>query len=308
MPAELDPDAQAILDVIAAAGQPHIATLSVDEARAFSRAALTTKGMPLALHSVDDLAVPTPDGPRPMRVYRPAAGRLAVALFLHGGGWTINDLDTHDDLCRRLARRARCAVAALDYRKAPEHRHPAALQDAYAAYHWVLDNAASLDVDPARRALVGESSGAHIAANLALLLRDHGAPPPTYQVLAYPATDRFDSWPSYTERADGYILDRKLMRWYFGHFLPQSPDERYLYPLAREDLAGLPATLMLTAEFDPLRDEGVAFAARLKQAGVPVEHVHAADQMHGFLLFGRVIPNAAALVERTGDALGRALS
>jgi acetyl esterase len=175
-------------------------------------------------------------------------------------------------------------------------------------YRWLLDHAASIGCDPSRRAVVGESSGATIAANLTVLLRDLGAPSPTYQVLAYPVTDTFDRWPSYAERGTGYILDRRLMRWYFGHCLPTGPldDARYCIPLATEDLSRLPPTLILTAEFDPLRDEGIAYAKRLTDAGGSVEHVHAGDQMHGFLLLGRVVAGASALIDLIGDALARA--
>ncbi len=139
-------------------------------------------------------------------------------------------------------------------------------------------------------------------------MRDLGAPLPAYQVLAYPVTDSFDRWPSYTERGTGYILDRRLMPWYFGHCAPPGPvaEQRYFVPLATEDLSGFPPTLVLTAEFDPLRDEGVAFAERLAEAGVAVEHVHAAEQMHGFMLLGRVVANAGSLIDLTGDALARA--
>jgi len=243
-----------------------------------------------------------------VRLYRPGAGRLPVALFLHGGGWTVNDVDTHDELCRRLAKRSGWLLASLDYRKAPEHKHPAAIEDAYLAYRWLLDNADALGCDPVRRALIGESSGGMIAANLSLLLRDSGAPMPTYQVLAYPVADSFTYWPSYTERGDGYILDRALLRWYLDQYLSPtcSPGDPYLMPLATEDLSGLPPALILTAEFDPLRDEGVAYARRLAAAGVAVEHVHATDQMHGFLLLGRVVPKAGTLIDRTASALARA--
>lgn len=303
----LDSDAQAVLDVMAASGAPHLSTLSVEEARTRVRAALVSKGAPLPLHSVEDVSLPAPGGALRMRLYRPAEGRLPVALFLHGGGWTVNDVDTHDELCRRLARRSGWLFASLEYRKAPEHKHPAALEDAHLAYRWLLDNAASLGCAASPCALVGESSGAMLAANLSALLRDLGAPPPACQVLAYPSTDAFDRWPSYRERGTGYILDRALMRWYFDQLLPAdaATGRPYLHPLATEDLAGLPPTLMLTAEFDPLRDEGVAYARRLADAGVPVEHVHASDQMHGFLLLGRVVPTAGALADRVGDWLGR---
>jgi len=308
MPPALDHDAQALLDAMAASGAPHLSTLSVAEARARVRAALVSKGAPLPLHSVEDVSLPAPSGALRLRLYRPADGRLPVALFLHGGGWTVNDVDTHDELCRRLAKRSGWLFASLEYRKAPEHKHPAALEDAHLAYRWLLDNAASLGSAPSPTALVGESSGAMLAANLSALLRDLGAPPPARQVLAYPSTDGFDRWPSYRERGSGYILDRALMRWYFDQFLPAdaAAGGPYLLPLAAEELAGLPATLMLTAEFDPLRDEGIAYAKRLADAGVSVEHVHASDQMHGFLLLGRAVPKAGALVDRVADWLARA--
>jgi acetyl esterase len=308
MTPRLDPEAQLILDAVAASGAPPLSTLPVDEARERVRAALVAKGAPLALQSVEDVPLPSPNGTLRLRLYRREDGRLPVALFLHGGGWTVNDVDTHDELCRRLAKRSGWLVASLDYRRAPEHKHPGQLQDAYLAYRWLLDNAESIGCDPSSPALVGESSGGTIAASLTLLLRDLGAPMPVYQVLAYPVADRFDRWPSYTERGTGYILDRALMQWYFGQFLPEgSPvDDSYLFPLAAEDLSGLPPTLILTAEFDPLRDEGIAYAKRLADAGVGVEHVHASDQMHGFLLLGRVVANASSLIDRTADSLARA--
>lgn len=303
----LDRAAQDILDVVAASGEPHLSTLPVEVARERVRAALVAKGAPLALHSVEDVRLPSPKGALRLRLYRREDGRLPVALFLHGGGWTVNDVDTHDQLCRRLAKRSGWLLASLDYRRAPEHKHPAQLEDAYLAYRWLLDNAESIGCDAARAAVFGESSGGTIAASLTLLLRDLGAPLPAYQVLAYPAADRFDRWPSYAERADGYILDRELMRWYFAQFLPDGAraEDPYLYPLAAGDLSGLPPALVLTAEFDPLRDEGTEYAKRLADAGVDVEHVHASDQMHGFLLLGGVVPNAAALIDRTADALAR---
>ncbi len=304
----LDRDAQAVLDAMAASGAPHLSTLSVADARERVRAALISKGPPLPLASVADVSLPTPRGALRVRLYRPGGGRLPVALFLHGGGWTVNDVDTHDELCRRLAKRSGWLLASVDYRKAPDHKHPAALEDAHLAYRWLLDNAESLGCAAAPRALVGESSGAMIAASLSVLVRDLGGPMPDRQVLAYPMTDSFDRWPSYRERGTGYILDRELMRWYFDQFLAPdaTAEDPYLVPLATENLSGLPPTLILTAEFDPLRDEGLAYARRLAGAGVPTEHVHAADQMHGFLLLGRVLPKAGALVDRVGDWLARA--
>jgi acetyl esterase len=308
MTPRLDRNAQGVLDAIAASGEPHLSTLSVEEARRRVRAALVTKGARLELHGVQDISLPTPSGQRSLRLYRPAGRNLPVALFLHGGGWTVNDIDTHDDLCRRLAKRSGWLLASLDYRKAPEHRHPAQLEDAYVAYRWLCDHAESLGGDPSCRALVGESSGAAIAAGLSVLLRNLGAPAPVHQVLAYPVTDALDRWPSYTERGTGYILDRALLAWYFGHYWPDgdATDHAYLVPLATQDLSGLPSTLVLTAEFDPLRDEGIEYARRLADAGVAVEHVHASNQMHGFLLMSRAVPSAGPLVDRIADSLARA--
>jgi acetyl esterase len=348
MTKQLDPEAQALLDVMRAMGTPQSYTLPVAEARAQLRAALLVKGEPLPLHDVRDLGLPTPHGELRLRLYRPGPGKLPIALFLHGGGWTLNDIDTHDRLCRRIAKRCGWLLASLDYRRAPEHRHPAPLEDAYLAYRWLLDNATRLESDPACSAVVGESSGATSAAALTLLLRDLGAPQPSFQVLAYPPTDVPGRWPSYRERGDGYMLDHQLMSWFLENYLPpghalapgrsrqpaapppaggspsrapeldaaggdpnRAPEQDaagersdpYLFPLTAADLSGLPPALVMTAEFDPLRDEGIAYAERLAAAGVPVEHVHAADQMHGFLLLDRAIARAGELTDRLADAL-----
>jgi acetyl esterase/lipase len=304
----LDPDARAILDVIEAAGLPPLQMLSVAEARERTRSALVLRRPSVALQEIVDLAIPAPSGPLKLRTYRPTAGPLPVALFLHGGGWTLNDLDTHDHLCRKLAKRSGWLIASLDFRRAPEHRHPAALEDAYCAYLWLLENAADFGGDPARRALIGESSGATTAATLSLLLRQRGTPMPSYQVLAYPVTDQFDRWPSYEKYGSGYLLDRDLIRWYFDQYLPESwtADDPMIFPMAEQDVGGLPATLMVTAEFDPLKDEGIAYADQLEAAGVAVDRLHARDQMHGFLLLDSVVPRCAELVDEIGARLARA--
>ncbi|MFZ1153775.1 MAG: alpha/beta hydrolase [Solirubrobacteraceae bacterium] len=305
MSPQLDPEAQALLEVMRAVGTAQPYKLSVAEARESMRAALITKGEPIAVHSVEDVSLPTLDGPLGMRLYRPADGVLPVALFLHGGGWTLNDLDTHDRLCRRMARRSGWLVASLDYRRAPEHKHPAALQDARDAYRWLLDNVKRIGGDASRVALVGESSGATMAACLTLLLRDSGAQLPVLQILAYPITDMRGRWPSYEERGSGYTLDREFVRWSLDNYVPagHDPADPYLMPLAVADPSGVSPTLIVTAEFDPLRDEGIAYAQRLAQAGVAVEHIHVEDQMHGFLLLDRAVEKAGALIDRLADAL-----
>jgi acetyl esterase len=240
-----------------------------------------------------------------MRLYRPTDGVLPIALFLHGGGWTLNDLDTHDDLCRRLARRSGWLLASLDYRRAPESKHPAALHDAYYAHRWIIDNSDVLGCDPDCYAFVGESSGGTIAAGLTLMLRDGGAPMPTYQVLAYPLMGPVGNWPSHSERGSGYTLDCDELEWFLENLLTpdHDPSDPYIFPLASQNFSGLPPALVMTAEYDPLRDEGIAYAKELARAGTPVEHLHAGDQMHGFLLLTRVISKAGLLVDRLADAL-----
>jgi acetyl esterase len=290
---------------MSASGSTLTHTLPVAEARGRTRAALIANGQPLPLHRVEDVWVPTPSEALRLRLFQPTEDKLPVALFFHGGGWTLNDVDTHDRLCRRIAKRSGWLVASLEYRRAPEHKHPAALEDAYVAYRWLLDNRARIGGDATRLALVGESSGGTMAANLTLLLREAGAPMPTYQILAYPATDIHGQWPSYRERGTGYTLDSDLMRWFMDNYLPETydPEDQYLFPMAAQDLTGLPPTMVMTAEFDPLRDEGTAYAEKLAQAGVAVEHVHADDQMHGFLLLDRVVPRAGDLIDALADAL-----
>ncbi len=302
---QLDPDTQALLEVMSAVGAPQVYEVPVEEARQQMRAALIDRGASIPLHDVRQISLPTPHGPLAMRLFRPVAGTLPVALFLHGGGWSLNDLDTHDRLCRLIARRSGCLVAALDYRLAPEHCHPAALEDAHFAYRWLLDNARRLESDSSFVALVGESSGATTAACLGLLLRDLGAPMPAYQVLAYPMAGAFEDWPSYGERGTDYTLDLRFVRWALANYLAdgQDPRDPYVLPLACADLSGLPPTLVMTAEFDPLRDEGIALAQRLANAGVSVEHLHAEDQMHGFLLLDRAVAKAGALIDRLAEAL-----
>ena len=264
---------------------------------------------PLALHRVEDVRVPSPHGALPLRLYRPGPGVLPIALFLHGGGWMLNDLDTHDGLCRRIAKRSGWLLASLDYRRAPEHRHPAALQDARLAYDWLLENATRLEGNPALVALVGESSGANTAAALALLLRDTGAPRTCVSDPRLPPRRRPRSLalpPGARQRLHARPPAPALVRRAQppADFDPADPyRDPYLFPLGAPDLAGLPPALVMTAEFDPLRDEGIAYAERLTAAGVPVEHLHADDQMHGFLLVDRAIARAGELIDHLADAL-----
>jgi acetyl esterase len=306
---QLDPNAQALLDVMRAVGAPALHTLPVEQARAQARSALRTLGKPLALHHVEDLSLSSPHGALALRLYRPRPGVLPIALFLHGGGWVLNDLDTHDRLCRRIALRSGWMIAALDYRRAPEHRYPAALEDARFAHGWLLEHAARVQGDASLTAAVGESAGGALVAGLTLQLRDAGAPQPAFQALAYPGVDLPGRWPSHAERGTGYPLDSAFAQWSLERYLPPDFDpadpyrDPYLFPIAAPDLSGLPPALVMTAEFDPVRDEGIAYARRLAAAGVEVEHLHADDQMHGFLMVDRAIPRAGELIDHLADAL-----
>ena len=307
MTRQLDPQARALLDVMQAMDLAPFHSLSVAEVRERTRASLVTKDEPRALWCVEDLRIPTPGRRLSLRLYRSTQARRPVGLFLHGGGWTLNDLDTHDGLCRQLAQSSELTIAALRYRLAPEHKYPAALEDVYYAYRWLIDNATDLQLDVAAGVvLIGESSGATLAAGLSLFLRDAGAPAPGFQALAYPMLDVPGRWPSYTEYGRGYTLDRSMIEWFLEQYLPPDydPADPYLFPLTAKDLADLPPTFVMTAEFDPLRDEGAAFASRLAEANVQVRHQHVVDQMHGFLLHGRAIDRARELVDVPAGAIG----
>jgi acetyl esterase len=292
----LDPQARKILQE--AAGLPAISTLSVAEARKRNRdAALREKMGPAvaAVQTLDAHGVP-------VRFYRgTAAGNLPALVYFHGGGWVFNDLDTHDDVCRMIAHHSGWAVLSVDYRLAPEHKYPAAFDDAYSATVWAWDNAVSIGVDASKIAVGGDSAGGTLAAAVALRARNEKGPEIVFQALVYPITDYYaPGTPSYDEYADGYSLTREEMIWFWRHYLPDNAnlDDGYLCPLRASDLRGLPPAYISTAEYDPLRDEGRRYADRLKAAGVGVSYHHYSDQMHGFVRqFPKIERGRMALIE-----------
>jgi acetyl esterase len=306
----LDPQAQALVEAAVASGLPPVYTLPNDQARARMRAAFI-QGEPEPIAVLSDLLIPGPDGGMPVRLYHPAPGtRRPLVLFFHGGGWTVNDLDTHDRLAILLAKGSGCAVVSVDYRRAPEAKYPAQVDDAYTALTWAVSNGDLLDVDPARLCIAGDSSGGTLAAATALLARDRRGPSILQQVLLYPVTDYLDPpTQSYIERATGYSLNFDFMAWSWRNYLPEqwSRDDPYLFPLRAKDLTGLPAAVILTAEFDPLRDEGDAYADRLREAGVSVDHWHLEDQMHGFAMQTRVIDRAQEAVQAVASKIAAVL-
>ena len=305
----LDPQARALIDLMVERGVPAVHTLTPADARRFylERRFFTQPEPP----AVDEVRALRTDGGVPLRLVRPAAaGVHPVLVYFHGGGWTIGDLDTHDVLCRQLCVAAGAAVLAVDYRLAPEHRFPAAVDDCLAAVRWLRREAAALGLDGALVAIGGDSAGGNLAAAVALLLRDAGGAAPTLQLLIYPATDQRAGAPSHRSNAQGYLLTADSVAWYRGHYLPDPArwTDWRASPLLAPDLSRLPPALVLTAGFDPLRDEGRQYADALSAAGNRVQYVCFERQVHGFVTMSKVIDEARTAVALCGAVLREALS
>ena len=244
----------------------------------------------------------------PVRIYRPGPEARAALVYLHGGGWVIGSVETHDPVCRRLAARAGCTVVSVDYRLAPEHPFPAAVEDAWTAFAWLAQNADALGLDRARLAVGGDSAGGNLAAVVARRARDRGIAL-AFQLLVYPALDHAFGTASYREHGDGLNLTRAEMEWYWQQYLGGrdggDPDAS---PLRAGDLGGVAPALVLTAGFDPLRDEGEAYAERLAAAGVPAQVLRYPGLIHGFLRMRAAVDAAAAALDEVADALREALS
>ncbi|HXP73710.1 MAG TPA: alpha/beta hydrolase [Stellaceae bacterium] len=312
--AGLDPDAQRILDLIREAGRPPYETLTPQEAREVYRAGRRIlQPDPQKVAEMRDLEAPAPHGTIPLRLYRGIGterGAILPALvYFHGGGWVIGDLDTHDGVCRVLANAAGCAVISVDYRLAPEHKFPAAVDDAVAATEWIAAHAGTLGIDANRLAVGGDSAGGNLAAVVALVARDRGGPRLRHQLLLYPATDFVTSDDPQRERFEGFPLNVVTMNWFRDHYLrgPADYSDWRASPLRASDLRGLPPAYVLTVGFDPLHAEGEAYASRLRDAGVPVQHRHIAEQMHGFLTMGKIIAAARPATEQAAAAVRAAL-
>lgn len=291
----LDPAVKSLLEDLATSGAPPVEEGTPEAARRAMDATVLRLGPPIPLPVIDDRRIPVvPDhfgtggvGTEiPVRIYRPnVSGAVAAFVFLHGGGWTMGGIHTHDSLCRTIATAARCVVISVDYRLAPEHRFPAALGDAYASTCWVRRHANELGIDAARIAIGGDSAGGNLATATCLLATERGDPVPALQILIYPATDmRFDT-RSYRQYADGYMLTRNAMIWYWKLYRRTKADADipYVSPLRAPDLSHLPPALIITAEYDPLRDEAEEYASRLQEATVPVKLMRCDGMIHGFL-------------------------
>ena len=305
---KLYPEVRALLEANEAAGAAAVENLSPEEARQAALDALkAVAGQPEDVGRVEDLSIPHPARPIPIRVYTPAAeGPFPCLVYFHGGGWVLCDLDTHDAVCRAISKRAGAVVVAVDYRLSPEHKFPAAVEDCYAATEWVAANAARLGVDPRRIAVGGDSAGGNLSTVMCLKSRDEGGPALALQVLVYPVTNlaSFDT-PSYREFAEGYYLTRAEMEWFRGHYLARIEDAQspYASPLLAPDLHGLPPALVITAECDTLRDEGEAYARRLADAGVEVACTRYGGMIHPFFSLGAVFSSGRRAIEQVAAAV-----
>src|SRR6202035_2946574 len=296
MPVTLDPDAAAVFKAFQEAGRPPYETVSPAEARElYLKGRVVTNPEPPELESVQPLAIPSPAGTIPARIYTPKnlrqANRLAPALvFFHGGGWVIGDLDSHDVVCRKLADEGQLIVISVDYRLAPEHKFPAAVDDAIAATAWIAGYAKELGIDASQLVAGGDSAGGNLAAVVAISARDGDGPAISGQVLIYPATDFAMTHPSHSEPETSLLLTHSVIRWFRDHYLNGTSDigDWRASPARATTLIGLPPAYVLTAGADPLRDEGDEYARRLKEAGVPVTYRHFAGQFHGFFTMGKL--------------------
>jgi acetyl esterase/lipase len=311
MPVILDPDAAAVFKAFQEAGRPPYETVSPAEARElYLKGRVVTNPEPPELKSVAPLAIPSPTGSIPARVYTPRKlrqinGLAPCLVFFHGGGWVIGDLDSHDVVCRKLADEGQLLVISVDYRLAPEHKFPAAVDDAVTATRWIADNAKQYGIDASRLMVGGDSAGGNLAAVVAIAARDGNGPAISGQLLIYPAIDFAMTHPSHSEPETSILLTHSVIKWFRDHYLNGAADvgDWRASPVRAKTLVGLPPAYVLTAGADPLRDEGDEYARHLKQAGVPVTYRHFPGQFHGFFTMGKLLPQANVAAKEIGDWL-----
>ena len=303
----VNPQAQVVLDMMAATGFKLVG----DPVAVREMLALTPRPQGEPVASVEDRTIPANGAQIPLRIYRPEGGPAVkpALVWFHGGGWVIGSLDGSDFGCRIMANASGCTVISVDYRLAPEYKFPTAVDDCLAVTKWVAENGPELGVDGARIAVGGDSAGGNLAAVVSQLARDGGGPAIAFQALVYPVTNYDFSTASYRDNAEGYLLERDSMEWFWGHYLRSDADgaSTKASPLRHTNLAGLPPAIVLTAEFDPLRDEGEAYAERMRAAGVPVEARRYDGQIHGFFA-NPAIDDGSEAARHVGKAIARAFS
>lgn len=286
----LNPMLAAVIAQMAEAAAPELYQMSPADGRAMYLA-MNAENSREAVTEVRDAMA---DGV-PVRIYNPnPTETMPCLVFFHGGGWVIGDLETHDGVCRKLANSANCVVVAVDYRLAPEHPYPAPMDDCYTALNWVVNHAPELGVNPGKIAVGGDSAGGNLSAVMALRARDENGPQICHQLLVYPVTDAAFDTPSYRENGEGYMLSKATMEWFWQHYIGNGSDplSAYISPLRAENLTNLPAATVITAEFDPLRDEGEAFAAKLLAAGNTVTVKRFDGVVHGFFTMSDFLEEA----------------
>lgn len=302
---ELDPQTEALLETLGEGITPPTSTLSVAEGRRLLDELFAVE-QPEPVGEVMDTEIQGPNGPIPLRIYAPEGeGPFPMLVFYHGGGWTRGSLDGYDGLCRRLTNRAEALVVSVDYRLAPEHPFPAGFEDCYGATEWAAEHAADLGGDPDRIAVGGDSAGGNLAAAVTLASRDRDGPDFVHQMLVYPAVNppSVQWYDSYDENATGYLLEMDSVQWYYEQYIDEATvGNQYAFPDRARDLSGLPPATVLTAGFDPIRDEGMAYAERLSDAGVDVEHLHYESQIHAFVsLYEHLDDGKEAIEELAGE-------
>jgi acetyl esterase len=310
----LDPAAKNLLDLLVAAGRPKVWQVTPTEAReGISALAEAADAKDVPIGHIENGTLPGPAAALPYRSYTPidaAPEPLPALVYFHGGGFVIGNLDTHDGLCRQLANASGCSVISIDYRLAPEHKFPAAVEDAYAAARWVAEHARELGIDPGRIAIGGDSAGANLAAVVCQLAKQRGGPKLALQLLLYPATESGVDTPSRVALAEGYLLEKKSIEWFFQQYVEPGTDpiDPRLSPLLAPDLSGLPPAHIHTAEFDPLVDEGKAYADKLAAAGVEVAYTCHTGMIHHFFCLAGAIPYARTAIANAGAAIKQALA
>ena len=308
----LHPQLKAYLQAMEEMDIPPLETVDVATARAmYEKGAAQTAGETITLHKVEDISIPGPAGELRARLYRPGPEKqLPVLVYFHGGGFTIGSIESHDCVCRALSKEAHCLVVSVDYRLAPEHKYPAAVEDAWAACCWVVNEAEKLGADPDRVAVGGDSAGGNLAAVVCLMARDAGDLNLACQLLIYPGTDRSCSLPSHETFAEGYRLTRNLIIWFYEAYFQRDDDvtEWQASPLNARSFADLPPAFILSAGYDPLQDENKSYAYKLEGAGVAVKYSHYPDMIHGFYTMPGILDRAREALSESAAALREAFA
>ena len=300
----LDPQAQAVINAVNDLGLPAVWEVTPEQARI--NAAARPRPVGPEVSAVENRSIPAPDGDVPVRIYTPEGdGPFPILVWYHGGGWVIGDLDSADPTARHLCKGAGCVVVSVDYRLSPETRFPGAAEDCYAATVWAADNAASLGADASRLTVGGDSAGGNLAAAISLMAADRNGPAIVHQLLVYPVTERNYQTASYQDNAEGFLLARSAMQFYWDAYLSSDADASnpYAAPMQAGSLAGQPSALVITAEFDPLRDEGEAYGRRLQEAGVETTITRYDGMIHGFFGMVGIMDKSGLVMEEATAAL-----